>query len=68
MLLPPWRESEWMLQWMIIDVVCSKFRRSSDNYERNTGKRQNIGIEPLDDEHDEGTGNYWTGIVTILHD
>jgi hypothetical protein len=66
MLLPPWRESEWMLQWMITDVVYSKFRRSLNK--RNTGKRQNIGIEPLDDEHDENTGNYWTGIVTILHD
>jgi hypothetical protein len=79
-LILPWRESEWMPQWMITDVVCSRFRRRLDNYERKTGKRHPmhseiaragskrlVGIDPLDDEHDEGIGNYWTGIVAILH-
>jgi hypothetical protein len=70
-----------MGQWMITDVVCSRFRRSLDKYERNTGKRHPmqsevvnagskrlVGIDPLDDEHDEGTGTFFTGIVTNLCD
>jgi hypothetical protein len=70
-----------MPQWMITDVVCSRFRRSLYSYERRTGKRHPmhseiasagskrlVGIDPLDDEHDEGTGNFWTGIVTSLQD
>jgi len=32
------------------------------------GSKRLVGIDPLDDEHDEGIGNYWTGIVAILHD
>ena len=28
----------------------------------------NFGIDPLNDEHDEGTGSFWTGIVADLHD
>jgi hypothetical protein len=70
-----------MRQSMITDIVCSRFRRRLDNHERNTGNRHPmhseivsagskrlVGIDPLDDEHDEGTGNFWTGIVTSLYE
>jgi hypothetical protein len=80
-LILPWRESERMRQWMITDVICSRFRRRLDSYERDTRKRHPmhsdiasagskrlVGIDPLDDEHDEGIGNLWTGIVANLHD
>ena len=69
-----------MRQCVITDVVCSNFRRSWDNYERNTGERHSMqpkvasagskrSIEFASDPlYDEGTGNFWTGIIAILHD
>jgi len=72
-----------MRQCMITYIVRSNFRRRLDNYEMKTGKRHrmqpkvasagskrtvNFGIDPLDDEYDEATGLYWTGIVATLHD